>query len=121
MQPGNGISTPPRPLERIQGKPGSVYKGSAIGPYRGVSVRAKWITVVAALATLSIASAAESDAGLEQITVVATGISNMTAASAGDVSQEQIFSQPLLRPAAVLENVPVLIVTRHSGDGKANQ
>src|SRR5258708_20228003 len=45
----------------------------------------------------------------------------MTAASAGHVSQEQILSQPLLRPAAVLENVPGLIVTQHSGEGKANQ
>jgi TonB dependent receptor/TonB-dependent Receptor Plug Domain len=58
---------------------------------------------------------------LDTVNVVATGISNMSAASAGDVSQEQIASQPLLRPAAVLENVPGLIVTQHSGEGKANQ
>src|SRR6202162_1119266 len=58
---------------------------------------------------------------LDTVTVVATGISNMSAASAGDVSQEQILSQALLRPAAVLENVPGLIVTQHSGEGKANQ
>jgi TonB dependent receptor/TonB-dependent Receptor Plug Domain len=61
------------------------------------------------------------DVNLDTITVVATGVSNMHAASAGDVSQEQISSQPLLRPAAVLENVPGLIVTQHSGEGKANQ
>ena len=58
---------------------------------------------------------------LGTVTVVATGVSNMTAASAGDVSQEQIANQPLLRPAAILENVPGLIVTQHSGEGKANQ
>jgi outer membrane receptor protein involved in Fe transport len=58
---------------------------------------------------------------LDSITIVATGVSNMTAASAGDVSQEQLASQPLLRPGAVLENVPGLIVTQHSGEGKANQ
>jgi hypothetical protein len=62
-----------------------------------------------------------SDLGLPTITVVATGVSNMNAASAGDVSQDQIQNQPLLRPAAVLENVPGLIVTQHSGEGKANQ
>jgi hypothetical protein len=45
----------------------------------------------------------------------------MDAASAGDVSHEQIANQPLLRPGAVLENVPGLIVTQHSGEGKANQ
>jgi TonB-dependent Receptor Plug Domain len=61
------------------------------------------------------------DAPLDTITIVATGVSNMESASAGDLSQEQIMSQPLLRPAAVLENVPGLIVTQHSGEGKANQ
>src|ERR1700692_2214307 len=76
---------------------------------------------LAALATLRIAYATESDAGLEQITVIATGNSNMTAASSGDISQAQMASQPLLRPAAVLENIPGLIVTQHSGEGKANQ
>jgi outer membrane receptor protein involved in Fe transport len=58
---------------------------------------------------------------LDTVTIVATGVSNMEAASAGDVSQEQLAAQPLLRPAAVLENVPGLIVTQHSGEGKANQ
>jgi TonB dependent receptor/TonB-dependent Receptor Plug Domain len=61
------------------------------------------------------------DSSLETVTVTATGVSNMAAASAGDVSQEQLASQPLLRPGAVLENVPGLIVTQHSGEGKANQ
>ena len=58
---------------------------------------------------------------LDTVTIVATGVSNMNAASAGDVGQEEIASQPLLRPGAVLENVPGLIVTQHSGEGKANQ
>src|SRR6204780_5953011 len=58
---------------------------------------------------------------LDSITVVATGVSNMTAASAGDISEAQMQSEPLLRPAAILENVPGLIVTQHSGEGKANQ
>src|SRR5579872_519481 len=55
------------------------------------------------------------------ITVVAVGVGAMTAASAGDIGQSQLQSQPLLRPAAILENVPGLIVTQHSGEGKANQ
>lgn len=58
---------------------------------------------------------------LETVTVVGTGVSNMAAASAGDVSLDQLANQPLLRPGAVLENVPGLIVTQHSGEGKANQ
>src|SRR5580693_10350097 len=63
----------------------------------------------------------DSEAPLETVTVVGKGVSNMDAASAGDVPQEQLASQPLLRPGAVLENVPGLIVTQHSGEGKANQ
>jgi hypothetical protein len=52
---------------------------------------------------------------------VATGVSNMQAASAGDITQVELASQPLLRrPASLLENVPGLIVTQHSGEGKAN-
>jgi hypothetical protein len=58
---------------------------------------------------------------LDTITVVAAGVSNLRAASAGDISQAQIQSEPLLRPGAILENVPGLIVTQHSGEGKANQ
>src|SRR5258708_11100717 len=45
----------------------------------------------------------------------------MGAASAADIGRELLVSEPLLRPAAVLENVPGLIVTQHSGEGKANQ
>jgi TonB dependent receptor/TonB-dependent Receptor Plug Domain len=86
-------------------------------------VKSTGMLAIVALMSYAGARAADSDsdAGLEQITVVATGISNMTAASSGDVSQVDISSQPLLRPAAVLENVPGLIVTQHSGEGKANQ
>jgi hypothetical protein len=79
--------------------------------------------LITAVLLLPVAAYPEdSDASrLDTITVVATGTSTMSAASAGDVSQEQIMSEPLLRPAAVLENVPGLIVTQHSGEGKANQ
>ena len=55
------------------------------------------------------------------VTVIGTGVSNMDAASTGDVTHDELAAQPLLRPAAVLENVPGLIVTQHSGEGKANQ
>jgi outer membrane receptor protein involved in Fe transport len=42
-------------------------------------------------------------------------------ASEGFVTAEQLENRPLLRPAEVLETVPGLTVTQHSGDGKANQ
>ncbi len=42
-------------------------------------------------------------------------------ASEGEVSGEVIQTRPFLRPGDVLEFVPGLVVTQHSGDGKANQ
>jgi outer membrane receptor protein involved in Fe transport len=43
------------------------------------------------------------------------------AASEGTVTSALIASRPALRPGEVLEFVPGVIVTQHSGDGKANQ
>jgi outer membrane receptor protein involved in Fe transport len=43
------------------------------------------------------------------------------AASEGIVARERVEALPLLRPAEVLELVPGMIATQHSGDGKANQ
>ncbi|MEY4560725.1 MAG: hypothetical protein RLZZ618_2 [Pseudomonadota bacterium] len=43
------------------------------------------------------------------------------AASQGRIEGDLLKSRPALRPGEVLEFVPGLIVTQHSGDGKANQ
>ena len=48
-------------------------------------------------------------------------VGSSDAASAGAVTAKLIESRPTLRPAEVLEFVPGVIVTQHSGDGKANQ
>jgi outer membrane receptor protein involved in Fe transport len=48
-------------------------------------------------------------------------VGSSDAASAGSVTSKLIESRPTLRPAEVLEFVPGVIVTQHSGDGKANQ
>ncbi|MGZ5577665.1 MAG: TonB-dependent receptor domain-containing protein [Methylobacter sp.] len=42
-------------------------------------------------------------------------------ASQGNVGQAQLKYRPITRPAEVLETVPGLIATQHSGEGKANQ
>ena len=49
----------------------------------------------------------------------AVGMSD--AASQGVIRSELLESRPALRPGEVLEFVPGVIVTQHSGDGKANQ
>lgn len=48
-------------------------------------------------------------------------ISIADSASEGVISQQRIANIPLSRPGEVLEQVPGLIVSQHSGDGKANQ
>ena len=48
-------------------------------------------------------------------------IGTWDAASQGAVTKEVIEKRPILRPGEVLETVPGMVVTQHSGDGKANQ
>jgi len=43
------------------------------------------------------------------------------AASELTVTQQEIAARPITRPAEVLEAAPGLIITQHSGEGKANQ
>jgi hypothetical protein len=43
------------------------------------------------------------------------------AASQGAITAAQLEARPIMRPAEVLETVPGLIVSQHSGEGKANQ
>jgi hypothetical protein len=48
-------------------------------------------------------------------------VGSSDAASQGTIRAELLKSRPALRPGEVLEFVPGMIVTQHSGDGKANQ
>ncbi|HEU5468366.1 MAG TPA: TonB-dependent receptor plug domain-containing protein, partial [Steroidobacteraceae bacterium] len=62
--------------------------------------------------------------GLEEVTVTAGRIAlggEPRAASEGTVLREQLEKRPLLRTGELLEVVPGMIVTQHTGDGKANQ
>jgi len=61
---------------------------------------------------------------LEEIVVHASRlklVGESVAASQGLVLADQLENRPTLRPGEVLEVVPGLVVTQHSGDGKANQ
>jgi hypothetical protein len=44
-----------------------------------------------------------------------------TAASEGTIDQARIADRPVLRPGEVLEDIPGLVISQHSGEGKANQ
>ena len=97
----------------------------------------RWVATAAALVcsaslaqTLSspeaATAAAESPASASLAPVTITGrhydnsVGSSDAASQGVIRAELLASRPALRPGEVLEFVPGLIVTQHSGDGKAN-
>lgn len=61
---------------------------------------------------------------IEEVTVTAKRVQSLASAdsaSVGTVLAAQLENRPTLRTGEVLEVVPGLIVTQHSGDGKANQ
>ena len=49
------------------------------------------------------------------------GVGTSSAASQGVILGSLLQDIPLLRPGQVLEAIPGMVVTQHSGDGKANQ
>jgi hypothetical protein len=48
-------------------------------------------------------------------------VGSANAASEGTIDQDQIAARPVLRPGEVLEDIPGLVISQHSGEGKANQ
>jgi hypothetical protein len=65
--------------------------------------------------------AASAPQRVEVVGHYANGLGTSDAASEGVVTAQLIAQRPTLRPAELLEFVPGVIVTQHSGDGKANQ
>lgn len=61
---------------------------------------------------------------LPPVSIIGRGdnpIGSSDAASQGVVSAEFLRNRAILRPADLMEYVPGMVVTQHSGDGKANQ
>ena len=80
------------------------------------------LTMLALLTPLT--AVAEWAPTLEEIEVTGRQLNlvgEATSASQGLVSQEEIELRPILRTGDVLELVPGMVVTQHSGTGKANQ
>ena len=62
--------------------------------------------------------------GLSQVTVISSRVNLMgtaTTASQGSVTEQELDLRPAYRVGQLLESVPGLVVTVHSGEGKANQ
>ena len=77
-----------------------------------------------ALAATCAAASAEEVQKLDPVEVKAhydNSVGSTDAASAGVITPQLIQDRPLLRPGSLLEYVPGMVVTQHSGAGKANQ
>jgi TonB dependent receptor/TonB-dependent Receptor Plug Domain len=48
-------------------------------------------------------------------------VGRVPAASVGTIDREEIATRPVMRPGQILEAIPGLLITQHSGEGKANQ
>ncbi|MFZ8990781.1 MAG: hypothetical protein ACO2ZJ_10620, partial [Pseudohongiellaceae bacterium] len=73
---------------------------------------------------LIVAFSCYAQESIEEIEVVGRKVNlvgTALSASEGRVSFREINQRSILRPGDVLENVPGLVATQHSGSGKANQ
>ncbi len=88
-----------------------------------------WLTLAAQVTTpgsdeAAAASANATPSDLDRVTVIGRRnslVGEAISASEGSISQADIADRPLLRTGDLLEFVPGLVATQHSGSGKANQ
>jgi outer membrane receptor protein involved in Fe transport len=103
---------PPRASRRAPGSTTALAAATALlafGGHARAQVAAPVDTSVAQLAPMTVLGHYDNAVGTSD------------AASQGSVTAALIGARPTLRPAELLEFVPGVIVTQHSGDGKANQ
>jgi outer membrane receptor protein involved in Fe transport len=77
-----------------------------------------------ALAAAAFHSSVHADDLLQRVTIDGSRANQLglaDAASAGSVSQKELAARTVYRPGELLEAMPGLIVSQHSGEGKANQ
>jgi len=77
-----------------------------------------------ALAAIALHSPVHADDLLQRVAIDGSRANQLglaDAASAGSVSQKELAARTVYRPGELLEATPGLIVSQHSGEGKANQ
>jgi len=82
------------------------------------------VTAVPIAALVALESGSIAAQSLEEVEVVGRRVNLVgvaSSASQGLVTRQEIEVRPLLRTGEILELVPGLVVTQHSGSGKANQ
>ncbi len=109
------------PPTRRRPPPAAAVQPAAAAPHR---LRATaWLAT--GLLAPCLPALAQEGAAPAQVQITArhydNAVGSTDAASQGVVRAELLKTRPALRPGEVLEFVPGVIVTQHSGDGKANQ
>jgi hypothetical protein len=83
------------------------------------------LRILGAICVFALARPAFGDVALtEAVTVMGRGGDwggIATSSNEGSISASDMALRPLLRPGEIVENIPGVIVTQHSGGGKANQ
>src|SRR5262249_39805048 len=81
------------------------------------------LAVCALASPLAFAAGLPTD-DLDEVVVAARRhglVGKVESSTQGTVTRAQLETRPVLRTGELLETVPGLVVTQHSGDGKANQ
>jgi hypothetical protein len=83
------------------------------------------LRILGVICAIALAPPASADVALtEAVTVLGRGGDwggIATSSNEGSISASDMALRPLLRPGEIVENIPGVIVTQHSGGGKANQ
>lgn len=100
----------------------SIVAGAAVAAPDEQAVTLSKLSVIAE-APVATASSTPNASAVYVGGVTARGgvLQPVEAASAGIITGAQVNSRPVTRPGEVLEEIPGLIITQHSGEGKANQ
>jgi outer membrane receptor for Fe3+-dicitrate len=116
---------------QILGKKGKIMQKNHVIPHKlSKSALAVVISTLFSTAALSAQSQATSQnepaeaASIETIEIQGKAtslIGEAISASEGIIGQQEILNRPMLRTGEILELVPGMVVTQHSGTGKANQ
>lgn len=102
------------------GRVGKSKKMYAFAPVAGLITGA----IVWSAVLLNTVNAAETDLSAPEVEVIGNyeiGIGSSEAASEGSVTSRRVKTRPITRPGEVLEFIPGVIISQHSGEGKANQ
>ncbi len=97
--------------------------GSTAVRLRARAGRLVMVGLIAGATNASVAADAASEA-LDEVTVTASRVNLLgtaITASQGSVTEQELDLRPAYRVGQLLESVPGLVVTVHSGEGKANQ